>query len=75
ASDILKVLETIDDILGLRLVTQTPDISDEQKALIGARIAARTAKEWAESDRLRDMLADQGIALRDLPHGAIWHRL
>lgn len=32
---------------------------------IAARHAARKAKDWAESDRIRDELADQGIQLKD----------
>jgi cysteinyl-tRNA synthetase len=35
------------------------------EALIQARLAARKAKNWAESDRIRDELAAQGIALKD----------
>ncbi len=34
-------------------------------ALIAARLAARAAKNWAESDRIRDELAAMGIALKD----------
>ena len=33
--------------------------------LITARLAARKAKNWAESDRIRDELAAQGIQLKD----------
>jgi len=34
-------------------------------ALIAARLEARAAKMWAESDRIRDELAAMGIALKD----------
>jgi len=37
--------------------------------LIDARIAARAAKNWAESDRIRDELAAMGIALKDNKDG------
>ena len=33
--------------------------------LIDARLAARKAKNWAESDRIRDELAAMGIQLKD----------
>lgn len=35
------------------------------EALIAERLAARAAKNWAESDRIRDTLAAQGIVLKD----------
>jgi cysteinyl-tRNA synthetase len=37
--------------------------------IIGDRTAARAAKNWAESDRLRDELAGMGIALKDNKDG------
>jgi cysteinyl-tRNA synthetase len=42
---------------------------------IEARRAARAAKDFAESDRLRAVLADAGIVLEDKPGGATgWRR-
>ena len=42
---------------------------------IEARAAARTAKNWTESDRIRDELAALGVVLEDKPGGAtIWRR-
>ena len=65
------LLTALDDLLGLQL-GQVPDISNEQKQLIHDREAARTSKEWAESDRLRAELFEQGIEIRDTEYGAIW---
>jgi cysteinyl-tRNA synthetase len=39
------------------------------EALISARTAARAAKNWKESDRIRDELAARGIALKDNKDG------
>jgi len=39
------------------------DVEIDEK--ISARLAARKAKDWAESDRIRDELAAQGIKLKD----------
>lgn len=42
-------------------------------ALINQRKEARLAKNWAESDRIRDILAAQGIILKDNPDGTTTH--
>ena len=39
---------------------------------IEARTAARTAKNFNESDRIRDELAAMGIVLKDLKDGTTW---
>jgi cysteinyl-tRNA synthetase len=45
------------------------------EARIGARAAARKAKNWAESDRIRDELLAAGVLLEDKPGGATtWRR-
>ncbi|MEL7451786.1 MAG: cysteine--tRNA ligase [Pseudomonadota bacterium] len=44
-------------------------------ALVAARTAARAAKNWAEADRIRDDLAEEGIEIMDSPTGANWRRL
>ena len=41
------------------------DDAGGDRRLIAARIAARTAKNFAESDRIRDELAAMGIQLKD----------
>jgi len=45
------------------------------EAHIAARAAARKAKNWAESDRIRDVLARAGVVLEDKPGGVSdWRR-
>ncbi len=43
-------------------------------ALITQRLDARANKNWAESDRIRDELAAQGIVLEDSAGGTSWRR-
>jgi len=54
----------------------TLSISDKRiDDLIAIRLAARKAKNWAESDRIRDELKAQGIVLEDRPDGTTdWRR-
>ncbi|MEK7322994.1 MAG: cysteine--tRNA ligase [Pseudomonadota bacterium] len=42
--------------------------------LIKDRYAAREAKNWKESDRIRDELKAQGVILEDGPQGTTWRR-
>jgi cysteinyl-tRNA synthetase len=50
-------------------LTITPEEIEE---LIRERDAARSAKNWARSDEIRDRLASQGIILEDGPQGTTW---
>jgi len=45
---------------------------NEVERLIAARVAARAAKQWAESDRLRDLLAAMGVVVKDSKAGTTW---
>ncbi|HEV7238036.1 MAG TPA: cysteine--tRNA ligase [Thermoanaerobaculia bacterium] len=49
-------------------------IDAEIEALIAARNAARKARNFAESDRIRDLLLSRGILLEDTPRGVRWRR-
>ena len=42
------------------------------EVLVERRLAARRAKNWAESDRLRAELAELGVALKDSKEGTTW---
>ncbi|TCO80774.1 cysteinyl-tRNA synthetase [Plasticicumulans lactativorans] len=44
------------------------------EALIAERALARKAKDWAESDRLRDELTRRGVVLEDTAAGTTWRR-
>jgi cysteinyl-tRNA synthetase len=59
----------------LQAGTATGGLSEtEIEALIAARQAARKAKNFAESDRIRDQLMAAGIVLEDGAGGTTWRR-
>jgi cysteinyl-tRNA synthetase len=49
-------------------------LDSEVEALIAARNAARKARNFPESDRLRDELLAKGIILEDSAGGTRWRR-
>ena len=55
---------------------QTPSLPDIKiESLMQKRKEAKTAKNFAEADRIRNQLKDQGIILIDKPGGVTeWHR-
>ncbi len=44
------------------------------EAQIAARAAAKAAKDWAEADRIRKELLEQGVVLKDSAAGTIWEK-
>jgi cysteinyl-tRNA synthetase len=69
----LALVYGFDDVLGLQLAAyQRRELNVEQQALLEQRSAARAAKDWKESDRLRDVLLEQGIQVKDSREGTEW---
>lgn len=62
----------VDELFGLRLIDDTPDVSDEIYALIRERDMVRANKDFARSDEIRNNLMKRGIALNDTPDGVVW---
>jgi cysteinyl-tRNA synthetase len=69
----LAALRDIDAVLGL-LPDAVDELPADLAALLEARAAARTARDWAASDRLRDELAGHGIVVEDARDGQRWRR-
>ena len=64
--------QKIDELFGLRLVEDTPKVSDEILQKIAVREKARAEKNWVESDRIRDELAKENVSVKDTSDGSIW---
>lgn len=84
AADLAATLRELGECLGLLqddpdgflkggAISAGPDDA-EIESLIAARRAARAAKNWAESDRIRDVLKAQGVILEDGAQGTTWRR-
>jgi cysteinyl-tRNA synthetase len=79
-ADRWAVLADADRALGFGLTTaQAPDADQsgsdpEIDARVAERQAAREAKDFATSDRIRDELAAEGIDIVDTPQGPTWRR-
>ncbi|HEX7833734.1 MAG TPA: cysteine--tRNA ligase [Thermoanaerobaculia bacterium] len=73
AEGMRAALRKVDPVLDI-----FPDLNQsldaEIEELIAARNAARKSRNFAESDRLRDLLISKGILLEDTPGGTRWRR-
>ena len=65
---VLDLLNEFDRVLGF-LSRPGDEAGDEVKRLAAEREKARQARNWAESDRIRNRLAELGWEIRDTPAG------
>jgi cysteinyl-tRNA synthetase len=73
AEGIRTALQKVDPVLDI--FPRRDQVLDEDiERLIAARQAARKARNFAESDRIRDELLGKGIILEDTPGGVRWRR-
>lgn len=73
AAGMKAALLRIDPVLDI-FPDRNTALAAEIEKLIEARNAARRSRNFAESDRIRDQLLAQGIALEDTPGGTRWRR-
>lgn len=69
---IQKVCDTIYELGGVLGILKKEDedqIPGEVQALLTQRAAARSNKDWAASDALRDQLREMGYLVKDTPQG------
>ena len=72
AAAVLGVFKKMDSLFGFIFNSTAPadeDVPDEIKAVLAERAEARKAKNWAESDRLRNHLASLGWTVKDSKDG------
>jgi cysteinyl-tRNA synthetase len=74
-------LVSLAQVLGLEAVSTSDEVPVDEggdaaiEVMIQARCVARKAKDFRESDRLRDLLTAENIVLIDQPDGTTrWHR-
>ncbi|MCU0606023.1 MAG: cysteine--tRNA ligase [Candidatus Edwardsbacteria bacterium] len=67
----LALVREFDTVLGLKLLDlpSGDEVPPAIAALLEQRKQARAAKQWTESDRLRDEIAAQGFVVEDTPRG------
>ena len=70
AEAITAFLRDLDSVLAI--LPETAALDDELQALVDARAAARAGGDWATSDRLRNELAERGVAVEDTRDGQRW---
>ncbi|MSV75016.1 MAG: class I tRNA ligase family protein, partial [Actinobacteria bacterium] len=75
-----ETFRLVDELLGLDLlrdVGRAPavvELPEGAQALLDERAAARAAKDWAQSDALRDALAAMGVIVKDTAEGQQTHQ-
>ena len=73
AEGLKTALMKVDPVLDL-YPKREENLDADIETMIEARNAARKARNFAESDRIRDELAAKGILLEDGPKGTRWRR-
>ena len=74
SKDLYNLLLKFDEVLGLDLKNyqkQENVLPEEIANLVKERNEARQNKNWAESDRIRDILIEKGYAVKDSKEGTI----
>lgn len=69
----LDLIHELGGVLGLFQKTQEKSIDAEVEELIEKRNKARSEKNWAEADAIRDKLKAMNIELKDTPMGVKWN--
>lgn len=74
AAAALDLMAAVDRVLGCP-PPEGGEVQPEVMALVEEREAVRKARDWEQSDRIRDQLAQLGWEVRDTPEGAKLKRI
>jgi cysteinyl-tRNA synthetase len=71
SAGVLETFRKMDEVLGVVFFGKAAkaEVPEEIKAMLELRAEARKAKNWAESDRLRDEIAAKGWIVKDSKDG------
>ena len=73
AARVLGILhERPEEFFSILAGAETHVDRSEIEKLIGDRVSARTAKDWAKADDIRERLKTMGVVLEDGPQGTAW---
>ena len=73
AHDLFMELTGVLNLVQKRDDAVDPD-AEKIEELIAQRAAAKKAKDFAEADRIRGVLADMGVTIKDTRQGTQWSR-
>ena len=74
-SEQLALLYDMDRVLGLKLSqvkpAAAPELSDAEREMLDERLKARSEKNWARADEIRDHFLKKGLIIEDTPAGTV----
>ena len=71
SKQLAELLDKFDTVLGLKISEKKEEeIPEEIIELVKQREEARKEKNWAESDKLRDLILEKGYILKDTKNGS-----
>ncbi|NTV24705.1 MAG: cysteine--tRNA ligase [Chlorobiaceae bacterium] len=74
AGEVLGILKSRDEIMSQDGAEGGETLEEVMSVLLELRKEARARKDFATSDRIRDLLIDKGIELKDTKEGTTWSK-